>query len=203
MTTNDYTTGDFTWDQACQSIADGSWDAFVSNMPDGWWHSNVKLSSVKASRISPAGLTLNVAVSVGGTAWAGTAGQSCMPWQVAWVVSLYTYTPGTFIPNGRRRRGRFYLPPPCTLVLDSSGSGLASAAATADVLDGSHDFLEAVRMTPPPGEDLGVGNIIVFSRAGAQQYDVTDLQIDTRLDTQRRRANREEINKTSRSFAQV
>lgn len=187
----DYSSGPITWDEACQSAADGVWDAWAAHGTPDYFHSNVRLLNVKSARMDLAGKTQNEGQSTGGDAWVGTASSTSLPWQVSMAVSLYSYTPGTFISNARRRRGRFYLPPPSAIALAGDGSGLLAAATVTDVLGSMHDFLEAVAAVQDSGGDALGLLPVVYSREAGQDYAVTDLAMDTRADSQRRRANRQ------------
>lgn len=120
--------------------------------------------------------------------WVGAQIRS-MPWETSLCITLYTYPPGSFVPNARRRRGRLYLPPIGAGVLANNSSGeLADADALAfaqDVRDWiaaieGHVFSGSVAVTPR-----------VFSRADSAMHDIFAVGVDGKIDSQRRRQKSE------------
>lgn len=103
------------------------------------------------------------------------SGTSTCPNQVAVCVTLETGL------AGRRNRGRVYLPAthPGTLVAGQLGSATVTAVALF-----MQKFLQNV--------NSGVGQpVVVLSQVASLANDVTVVRIDSRLDIQRRRANRQ------------
>lgn len=106
---------------------------------------------------------------------AGSVGSAPHPNQVALVLTLRTGA------SGRRNRGRMYLP--------ASG---APTAANAQMVFGDISTLTtawATAFTDINASDAG--KIIVLSRTGGTFRQVSSVDSDTRLDVQRRRANRQ------------
>jgi hypothetical protein len=145
------------------------------------------LHGAKARRVSAAGLTLAEQAAVpSGTAWAGTDPNS-MPWEVAVAMSLYSYTPGTFIPHGRRRRGRCYLGPMGTSNIQGDGPGYIKTAVVTALLG---EFKAFLHDGPGMGFVAGAPNQLdlgVFSRMDSHIYGLTDLRCNNKFDSQRRR----------------
>lgn len=106
----------------------------------------------------------------------GTAGQ-VLPNQCCLVVSLRTGAPG------RRNRGRMYLPATGgPLGNDAEVAGPKVTAVSAAVALGLSRF-----------NDAGVGNPAVVSQVGGTIRRITQVVTDSRIDIQRRRANRENV----------
>ena len=108
---------------------------------------------------------------------AGTAAATTCPNQVAICVSQRTGIPG------RRNRGRLYLPAPTSGILAAGQLGPSQAQGIAD---GVAAVFSAHNNSPNQ-----VGVVIVASQTGTERNDVTEVLVDTRLDTQRSRANKQ------------
>lgn len=174
------------------AITAGAFAAWKSNMPSQYWATNVYLSQTIGTQYQANGDTLRKAVFVpgpdAGDHWVGSDSGSALPWETALACSLYTYPRGSFQPNARRHRGRFYMPPMAASTLDSSNSGYFKNANLATLLGHLADFVQDV------GQDgLGVRHTRagVWSRADNVVRDVVQLSIDAKFDSQRRRQNRE------------
>ena len=186
------------WDTELLRYAEAGLDAWTSEMPPAYWATNVSLGSVKATHFNPAGHTTNEQVAVPSTPWVGIDASAALPWETSVACSLYTYTPGTFIPNGKRRRGRFYLPPMAASILDHSNTGFFDNATINTLLTHCHDFVGKVALDFP-----GVAHTqtpSVFSRVDSHLYMVTDIVIDAKIDSQRRRQNREVAGRISQGI---
>jgi hypothetical protein len=111
-----------------------------------------------------------------------------LPWETSLAASLYTYPRGTFVPQARRKRGRFYLPPMGADQLDASNSGFFPDATIDAMLAEIVGFLQDSRET-----DVGAvtGTLGVFSRVDGVIRDVIQVSMDAKYDSQRRRQNRE------------
>jgi hypothetical protein len=172
-------------DAALLLLAEKARDHWVADVDKSSYSSAVELKTVIATQYNASGHTLNEqrAVTTSGD-WVGAQTRS-LPWECSMVVSLYSYTPGTFIPNARRRRGRCYLPPIGAGILANNSSGqLADADALAFGQE-FHDWLHAVS-----DEDLGSGlhwDPVVMSQMDAHGYLLTDIVVDGKIDSQRRR----------------
>ena len=122
------------------------------------------------------------------TPWVGTSTQPSLPWETSLCVSLYCYPRGTFQPNARRRRGRFYLPPMSSAVLASNNSGFVADNVAHGVLSQMHDFCRDAWQSYLGVDEAHLG---VFSRADSTVYPVVQISLDAKIDSQRRRQNRE------------
>lgn len=175
-------------DEQLASAAQGGYNAWVNNMSAGHWCNNVLLDSVTATNYLTTGHILHQQNYVGDGSWVGEHPGPAMPWETALAVSLYTYPRGTFVTHGRRKRGRYYMPPMAAGVLDGSNSGYYSDSALAALLAECKAFLEDA------GQDkLGatIGTLSVFSRVDSELRPVSQVTLDAKFDSQRRRENRE------------
>ena len=112
-----------------------------------------------------------------------------LPWECALVVSLAAYAPGGFAINEGRKRGRYYLPAlPGSIITGTEGQ-LADTAVTA-YADRVADFHETVndQVSPELPNQL---RTVVLSRADDTTWDVQHLWVDSKVDSQRRRENRQ------------
>jgi len=168
--------------------AEGGYKAWDTNMDVALWGNNVRLQSVTASSYLPNGHTLAERNFVPVTPWTGQSAQKCLPWETSMCVSLYTYERGTFVVDGRQKRGRFYLPPQTAGQLENSNSGFYLNDGLPTLLGMVKDFLIDAQKS-----DLGVqiADLAVFSRMAGELRPVTKLYMDAKFDVQRRRQNRE------------
>lgn len=132
----------------------------------------------------------------GATTWAGSGG-ACLPFEVAVAVSLYAYTPGTFVPNRASLRGRFYLPPIDASALGNGAQagrlGPSSQSALASALgnfanDIHHTSADQSGDNPLGGEDWW--SLGVLSRKRGEFHRVTTLRVGDVPDVQKRRRNK-------------
>lgn len=175
-------------DPELASIAEGAYNAWNAHMNPGLWATNVELSSVVASNYLANGHTLHEQNFVPETPWVGSDSAAAMPWETSLAVSLYTYPRGTFVTDGRRKRGRCYLPPMAASQLDPSNSGFFKNSNFAGLLTAVSAWLNDADQ-----DRLGVqvGRLAVFSRADSETRDVVQISMDAKFDSQRRRQNRE------------
>lgn len=108
------------------------------------------------------------------------ASTDTLPNQCALVVTLRTAL------SGRRHRGRMYLPV-TGLPLGSSG-GQANTAHVTEIADAWGTCFSDWNAS---GDN---GKIVVVSPTGSSFSPVTTVSVDTRIDIQRRRANKQSIN---------
>jgi hypothetical protein len=108
----------------------------------------------------------------------GTSSAPKFPNQVCSVVSLRTAL------SGRRHRGRMYLPCNGIGLENSANMGTANAQGLADA------WATAFSDWNTSGDN---GGIVVVSQAGTSASPVNNVVVDSRLDIQRRRANRQTI----------
>lgn len=144
------------------------------------------------------------AIGKGTVAWSGGlpgGAGGALPPQVAWAMTLYGYPHDGWAPNRARRRGRIYLGPLSTGILDTSGTGnlgRPTNQAVLDIMGPSVTFFSALRnLTMTDGNHAHVG---VLSTMDKVCHDLTSIALDDVLDTQRRRANRL---KATRTFGEL
>lgn len=177
-------------DPQLHSAAIGACHAWQDNVNQNHFSSAVEFSTVTARNFLANGHTNHEQVFVADGSWVGNADGASMPWETSLCVSLYTYPRGSFIPNARRRRGRFYLPPMSANQLDSTNTGFFHDSGVAPLLAEMDAFLTAAR------EDMvgvQVGDLVVYSRVAGESNPVTQLSLDAKFDSQRRRQNREPV----------
>ena len=173
-----------------QAIAEAAYGSWTDNMPATWYPTSLRLTSAQASTLSTAGLTEQLAVYVPPSSpWVGETSGS-LPWQMSMAVGLYSYTPGTFIPNQRRRRGRVFLPPFALARIGSTPNGVMASGDVLDTVEAVRDLLADVATFESPNS--GTGQLpCVCSREAVASYVLTDIVSDQVLDTQRRRTKSE------------
>lgn len=187
-----------TWDENCATLAAALLDGWQSNVHGELYSTAVHLRDATAIHPAPDGSALNKQIAAGAT-WVGSGNAQSLPWETSLVVSLYTYTPGTFVSHGRRRRGRNYLPPMDSGVLAGANSGFVSTATRDEALADHKSFLMAVRQS---GSDDTQYALSVYSRVDGLLHLVTDLACDVRMDSQRRRERKQLPPKVSVGFPQ-
>lgn len=134
-------------------------------------------------------VTISALAQTGSGSFRGTG--DSLPWECALVVSLAAYPEGGFAPNKGRHRGRWYWP----AIPKSSITGIeaqlpdtaVSAYGTAAV-----NFLELVN-SPVGGGLSAQMRSVVLSRADDAAYDIEHIWVDSRVDSQRRRENRQPV----------
>lgn len=177
---------DGAWTDVLQALATAGRGEWAGSFPKTLMSPGLSLNSCKATQQSTSGHALLVAQdSSEGGSWAGSASQS-LPWEVAIVISTYSYPRGSFVPNARSRRGRAYLGPLGSNILISSLTGEISITDAETLRDAFGDWLSAL-----------AGNIFgdsdhrfvpsILSRHLVQSFPITQLSVDNKLDSQRRR----------------
>lgn len=138
------------------------------------------------------GLTKREGVAVAAPGdWRGTASGNSLPWEVAFCVSLYTYTRGAFVPNARRRRGRVYMPGLDTSCIAGGKSGLVSTSFAEGVRDDFGLVLSDMVGAPDVPHTTSSWHPGVLSKVAGQFNELTMLSVDNKLDSQRRREKQE------------
>ena len=190
------------WEEVTQRAAEKVSAKWKERMPVGvvtpWFASTVRLSNVTTYHLEAAtGHTLHKGVAVEATPWKGTGGPS-LPFECSAAVSLYAYTPGSFVANRGRKRGRMYLPPLTTgaMAPDMQGvrPGVLAPGAVGPLADGLGAFFNDVNQMTVGEDPLGIGSVWtlgVISRADVAFYPVTHIRLGNVLDTQRRRRNKQ------------
>lgn len=187
------------WDAALLDLATQAEAGWHTNMDTASFRGSVTLDSVKAAQLNTSLHTEHEQVFVPGTPWAGDNTSASLPWQDSWCLSLYSYTPGTFIPNARNRRGRVYLPPFASSRLDVANKGTLADATVLDLLGQAKLWINSLMGialdTMPASTSVSLG---VLSRVVNKApltipniWELTDLAADGVIDTQRRRTRQE------------
>jgi hypothetical protein len=115
----------------------------------------------------------HVPVSIAG----GASTTTELPLQCAYVISTRCAV------NGRRFRGRFYVPLTSVTLTNHQ---LTTAQCTS-ILTGWQTAINVLATAVPPLEP------VVVSNTGSVATPITEISMDTRVDIQRRRANRQAI----------
>lgn len=180
------------------ALAAAARDEWVSGVDKADFSSAAELKTVIAAEYNADGTTRQEQRVVTDSGdWVGSQIRS-LPWECSLCVSLYSYTPGTFIPHARRRRGRYYLPPLGAGVLANNSSGQLSDDEAMTLLSDQKDWLLAVT-----GSSLGSGiawSPGVMSSVDSHLYALTDMAIDGKIDSQRRRERQQPATRQSLAF---
>lgn len=187
------------WDPWLQDLAQLAVDKWSADISPGFYSHGAKLKQCRAIRADAAGHTVNEQVATPGTPWSGDATHNSLPWASTLVVSLYTYTPGSFIAHAGRRRGRVYPPPLNVSIITSTNQGTVSSADALSYLNDFKGWLSDVSGAPV-GSSVTTWILGVLSVTGDMWNHVTDLAVDTKIDTQRRREKSQPAVRQSVSF---
>jgi hypothetical protein len=187
------------WDTALNALAHSASDKWSALIDPTHYSHGAKLKQSRAIRVDAAGHTANEQVAAPGTAWTGDATAHSLPWADSLVISLYTYTPGSFIAHAGRRRGRIYLPPPNVSILETTNQGTVHVDTSLAILNDFKGWLHDVQLVIDP-ETLPVWVPGVLSKVGGNWNHVTDLAIDTKIDHQRRRERSQPATRSSVSY---
>jgi hypothetical protein len=134
--------------------------------------------------------------SDGDTGWAGTGGPNSLPWECALVVTTNAFV-DPFTLNKARQRGRMYLGPLSALRV--SGGGGLLAQADIDTLVGNLTGYFNDLNNAPTGSANQL-RAVVMSRGGksglsaAAVSPIINVAIDNKVDSQRRRENKQGVN---------
>lgn len=177
------------WDAALLGAAQKANDSWQSFFPSSLFESSVSLQSVLATQYGTDLKTAHEQVYIDSTPWQGTASSGSLPWNNSLCISLYTYTPGTFIADARSRRGRFYLPPMSVDALADKSDGNLGAGQVSAYLDAMNSVVGAIATydLPTTTHAMTPG---VLSRKNTHLYTLTDWRGDTKMDSQRRRTKK-------------
>jgi hypothetical protein len=169
-------------------------DAWSANVNRPYWASNVALRSATCRTFNAAGHTTKESIAPPTAPWTGAATDPALPWETSLCISEYAYPPNTFVVDGKRKRGRFYLPPMTAGALAANNTGFIADANVHDILDHMKTFYQALSANPGPGSII---TPCVFSRMDSALYTTVFLVTDAKLDSQRRRQNREDVGRIS------
>lgn len=185
------------WNAFLVDQAHSGYDAWQLGADAAWFTNAVRLGRVDATHVDADGSVLHQQSFVAPDPWRGGGDDPSLPWETALVISLYSYTPGTFIPNGRRRRGRNYLPPFASNLLDTLNSGFIATDIQTDIADGMKIFYDSIGIVVPDR----LASPQVMSRVDVHGYVLTDITVDIEIDSQRRRQNRVTAPRVRRELA--
>jgi len=189
------------WDDALLGLATIAYTSWADEMPAGFFVDGMTLANVTATHPDGALHLLNEQRYVPGTLWTGESPSNALPFQDTCVMSLYTYTPGTFIPNARRRRGRCYMPPMGSNVISASDPrGVMTQTALDGFIEGFGNMLTAINGYEYNSPETSTFQPGVLSREAQHLYRLTDLRVDNIVDTQRRRTKKLQRAYTSAPF---
>ena len=175
-------------------LAQNGADSWSSRVSKSHYAATVSLRSCTARTFLANGHTLAESIKVPATAWVGGSGEPCLPWETSLCISLYAYQPGTFVVNGKRKRGRYYLPPMSTNVMAQDYSGFMDNTIFLAILNEQNSFQQGC--VDGSGGPLIV-TLAVFSRVDSDLYPVLYVVGDAKIDSQRRRQNRETAGRVS------
>ena len=176
-------TGPFTpWLDDFVAEAHGDW---VADVPATRFSPAVHLAKTIAGVYDTSGhLEAESVFAAAPTDWVGAASQS-LPWSNAFVVSLYTYVRGAFTAQAKSKRGRIYLPPLGTTILNAGPGGEMSIGDTNTIRDAIGTWLtHLVGHSGPGGFSFHPG---VLSKTHNYFNELLQLSCDNKMDTQRRR----------------
>lgn len=185
------------WPANTQEIASKTWQKWTQRVTTtARWPTSVSLSRVDAYHLDTAGKTLDKGTQGqdgSHSAWTGTSGNPSMPWEVACAVSMYGYQPGTFTPDAKSKRGRYYLPPFATTIMgNSAAEGLFDSSTIATVVAVEQAaFLNDVNlMTVGGGAVPDTVALVVLSRTKGVATPVQTMRVGHRPDRQSRRGRK-------------
>ncbi len=191
--------GSALWNSNLLELAQLAVDKWSADIDPTFYSHGAKLKQARAIAADAAGHTTFEQVATPGTAWQGNAAAHSLPWANSLCVSLYTYTPGSFIAHAGRRRGRVYPPPPNVSIISATNQGTVSPTDALTFLNDFKGWLADVSgVTLTPDENVWV--VGVLSKVGNEWNHVTDLAIDTKIDTQRRREKSQQAVRQSVGF---
>ena len=180
-------------DAVLQDMSHAAAASHKVNIDPTIYTSHVKLNQVRVALEATNGHTLFEKITPGFTPydWEGTAGGVQLPWQTSLVISLYAYPPGEFKANGKSFRGRFYTPPLSSSVIAGDGSGGLSLGTASSIAGMYAQVLKELQEHDYTGFPAFAPKLVVNSRRYTMTNLVQSVRVDTKLDTQRRRTNRE------------
>jgi len=171
------------WDTWLLALATASYAHWAANAIASEYRTNVILSEVIARGFDTSMHTLAEQTYSAGTLWHGTSTETCLPWQNSYVVGIYAYEPGTFSPNAKNKRGRVFLPPMHTGVIDDPANASLEPETATALIAQVQNTIEGVLedMTDPSAK------CVILSRATQATHQAQWVRGQTLIDTQRRR----------------
>lgn len=179
----------FDWPTAVQYAA----DTIASKLSSHWsgisgYHAQgYQVTTVKTAQIATTGkYTVEGVHALAGGTCAGTGTSGVMPPEVAIALSMYGYTPGSFVADRGQKRGRIYLPYLSTTLADSHGH-IQSPGDVSDAWAAFFNDLQGMHTDAGEFPDHDYYNLVVASKVGGIATQVTTLAVDNVFDSQRRR----------------
>jgi len=176
-----------------QDMADAAYASVVANVTPTHFCTNIGLMQVRVALEQTNGKTLFEKFrSYGGAyVWNGTSSSYSLPWDNAFCLSLYAYEPGTFDPFHKSKQGRTYLPPLSAASLKDDNTGLIDGTAATDIADDWGQVFKELQEHDYSGFPAFSPVLVVNSRRYVEAFPVTWLRFDNKMDTQRRRFNKQ------------
>jgi hypothetical protein len=175
------------WNAALDDLCEFALAKWIDQVPTGLFSPAAHLNGAVAGHYDNLGrLVHERKKAVASTSdWVGGGTQS-LPWQCTPCVSLYTYPRGDFVVHGKSRRGRIYLPPAAAGILGDAHSAMVTTGNCDNILNYVGGFFDELiaqtYSTTPSSWQPGVLSVV------QNEFNIlTQLSMDTKLDTQRRR----------------
>lgn len=186
-------------DENCALLATHVLNAWNDQMTAviGFFAAKVKMVDVMCYHLDSSGHAdhaggSNFATSGTGS-YQGTATTS-LPWECSPVVSLHAYGASDFIAHKARRRGRYYLPPVASAMINNQ-DGIMNSGDVDSLQAASTAFLEQVNDIPSGLTDQA--RVVIYSAVDGATYDVQQVITSSSLRSQRRRERQQPVNHTS------
>nr|CRY96029.1 hypothetical protein [uncultured prokaryote] len=204
------TPGDLpTIDLVLKDMAQAAVASQRANVVQSNWSPNVYCTGTRVALEGTNGHTLaeQFGASDGPSDWRGGSGASSLPWETSLCISLYGYQPGGFDVNSRSKRGRFYLPPMASDVLDADNSGRIQLTKATAIADQWGTVLQELQQHEYTGFPELAPVLVINSRKTPARpdyepkaYPVTYLRFDNKIDSQKRRQRQETASGGSAPF---
>jgi hypothetical protein len=186
---------DADWNTTLLEQAVAAYNGWADHIDGNKWENSVELSNVTCRLTDIHDKTLLKQVYIPSSSpWVGTDTSGSLPWQCSLCVSTYSYLRGTYIPNRRRRSGRFYMPPNSISVLAFVDDGLVAPETLATWLPELHTAFKASQIATYSATPAYEPILVINSRGPFKDplvepdtFAVVQLSMDNKIDTQRRR----------------
>ncbi len=171
------------WDTYLATVAESAYEGWVNHADASKFRTSCELAQVLARGYDTSLHTVAEQIYAPDDLWAGSASSQSLPWQDSFVVGLYAYQPETFSPNSRHKRGRVFMPPMVTSVLDQP-SDAGMVPATVENLVGMISGTIAA-ISSGPTDPVPIPKVV--SRTVQNCYTIGWLRATNYMSTQRRR----------------
>lgn len=185
---------DVDWATDIQGVAESARDKLVTAWTDiaPAFTNRVVGDRVDAYHLDTAGKTLDKgsASFTGDDAIEGSVSAGTLPYQCALVLSMYSYPHGSFVPHGKSRRGRIFLPPPAGSFCGNDGRAQTTKRdALLTAMQAFFNDIQGMHI----GDDGGLPTtadyfeLALLSKVRGEWYQIVDLGLGLVIDTQRSR----------------